>query len=104
MVLPYLKELYNNRKELNFILVNITNEEERLRDLKGKCDTNLEKDALDAIYKAGIRLPDEAQKTIYDNDVPVVKPDFFHNETGSKGLCVFVDGPDHEKESVKKRR
>lgn len=37
---------------------------------------------------------------VYDNDRTVVKPDFFYNDTGSRGLCVFVDGPDHEKESA----
>ncbi len=35
-----------------------------------------------------------------DKGAPVVKPDFFYIDIGSKGLCVFVDGPDHEKESV----
>ena len=47
-------------------------------------------------------MPNEAQKQIYDNDAPVVKPDFFYEELGSKGLCVFVDGPDHDNESTKK--
>ena len=64
---------------------------------------------IEAIFKAGIRLPDEVQKQIYDNDIPIVKPDFFYKDPGSKGICVFVDGPDHERESIrlddkKKRR
>jgi superfamily II DNA/RNA helicase len=100
LALPYLKELYDKRKELVFIPVNVANNEEKLESLKEKCDTNLEKEVLDAIYKSGLKLPDDAQKVVYDGNNPVVKPDFFYESLGSKGLCVFVDGPDHEKESV----
>ena len=102
LALPYLKELYDKRKELVFMPVNVVSNEGKLESLKEKCDTNLEKEVLDAIYKSGLKLPDDAQIVICDGDNPVVKPDFLYESLGSKGLCVFVDGPDHEKKSVKK--
>jgi len=102
LAIPYLKELYDKRKDLVFVPVNVVNNEEKLESLNEKCDTNLEKEVLAAIYKSGLKLPDDAQTVIYDDNKPVVKPDFFYESLGSKGLCVFVDGPDHEKESVKK--
>ena len=99
-VLPYLKDLYDNRENLSFGAGESTDIKKQLDDLKKKCQTNLERQVLDAIFKAGLRLPDVLQKVIYEGDAPVVKPDFFYEEQGSKGLCVFADGPDHEKESV----
>jgi len=99
-VLPYVKDLYDNKKDLVFSSINVVDDERKLKELRDRCQTGLEKEVLGAIYKAGIKLPDESQKVIYDNDNPVVKPDFFYHETGSKGLCVFADGPDHERESV----
>ena len=101
VILPYLKRMYDNKRNLEFIKVNINENPKRLDELKIKCDSKLEKDILDLIYKAGIKLPDDVQKIIYDNDVPKVKPDFFYKGLGSKGLCIFVDGPEHEKENTK---
>jgi hypothetical protein len=100
-ILPYLKRMYDNKQNLEFIKVNINENPERLDELKIKCGSKLEKNILDLIYKAGIKLPDDVQKLIYDNDVPKVKPDFFYKGLGSKGLCIFVDGPEHEKENTK---
>ena len=101
VILPYLKKMYDDKQNLEFIKVNINENPKRLDELKIKCDSKLEKDILDLIYKAGIKLPDNVQKIIYDNDVPKVKPDFFYKGLGSKGLCIFVDGPEHEKENTK---
>lgn len=100
IILPYLKRMYDNKQNLEFTKVNINKNPKRLDELKIKCDSELEKDILDLIYKVGIKLPDDVQIIIYDNDVPKVKPDFFYTELGSKGLCIFVDGHEHEKEGT----
>jgi len=100
VILPYLIKMYDNKQNLEFIKVNNNENPKRLDELKIKCDSKLEKDILDLIYKSGIKLPDDVQKIIYDGDAPKVKPDFFYEDLGSKGLCIFVDGPVHEKESA----
>ena len=44
------------------------------------------------IKARNIRLPDEGQKVIYDNDdVPVASADFYYNPK----IVVFVDGSPH---------
>ena len=101
VILPYLKKMFDNRQNLEFIKVNNNENPKRLDELKIKCDSKLEKDILDLIYKSGIKLPDDVQKVIYDGDAPKVKLDFFYEDLGSKGLCIFVDGPVHEEESTK---
>lgn len=101
VILPFLKNILDNKDELEFIKINIDNSSKRLGELKNKCSTNFERSILDVIFKAGLKLPDNAQKIIYDGDAPKVKPDFFYKELGSKGLCIFADGPEHEKEGVK---
>jgi len=68
-------------------------EEDRLQFLKEKCDSDFEKNVLDKIVESGIRLPDDAQKNVYDkNGNPVAKPDFIYKPN----VLVFVDGIDHE--------
>ncbi len=47
---------------------------------------------LKEIKARNIRLPDEGQKVIYDNDdVPVASADFYYNPK----IVVFVDGSPH---------
>ncbi|MBA3045306.1 MAG: DEAD/DEAH box helicase [Euryarchaeota archaeon] len=74
-------------------------EEDRFQELYDKCDSGFEKAVLNKIVEIGIRLPDDGQKIIYDSEsVPIAKPDFFYKPN----IAIFVDGPDHEKEHVKK--
>ncbi|OGS23329.1 MAG: hypothetical protein A2252_09615 [Elusimicrobia bacterium RIFOXYA2_FULL_39_19] len=103
-VVPLLQELWTNKDKIVLVAESGINSKDKLDALKDKSDTGLEKSVLDAIYKAGIRLPDVAQKVISDNSgVPKVKPDFYYDVLASgKGMCVFVDGPDHEKDYVEK--
>lgn len=65
-----------------------------------KCESELEKLVLTKILESNIRLPDEAQYPIQDNGVIVAKPDFAYIRDGTT-IAVFVDGPDHDKESKK---
>lgn len=100
----YLKNLYDNRNSIKFEVKGGNNRKEQLDNLKSKCDKSsggLEPQVLDAIYNAGLRLPDETQHQVCDNGIPKVKPDFFYsNIPGCKGVCVFVDGPVHDGASV----
>jgi hypothetical protein len=53
------------------------------------------------VREEGYPLPDEAQKTIYDGEEPVVEADSFHESAGRpQPIVVFVDGPDHQKEHI----
>lgn len=65
--------------------------EASLEELKAKCDSELEKKVLDKIVEHGIRLPNSAQKTIYEGPEPITKADFYYDPM----VCVFVDGPPH---------
>jgi len=99
LIIPFIKDFYDNCNSLNFSVLSNGNSAQ-LDVLLSKCDSELEKNVLQKIYDEGFKLPDEAQLTLYDGDKPVVKPDFFYKQ-GNKGICVFVDGPVHEKTSVK---
>jgi len=65
-------------------------------DLERKCESGLERQVLSEIKNCGYRLPDEAQKNISEGDEPITIADFFYKPN----ICVFVDGPDHEKDYV----
>jgi len=69
-------------------------------DLIDKCDSGFEKNVLKAIGDAELPLPDAAQKLIADGDIPIAKPDFAYTKNG-KAILIFVDGPDHDKDSIK---
>jgi len=56
--------------------------------------SNLERQFLDFLFKQGYRLPDTAQNRPVA-DVPV-QPDFYYERAGVPGVCVFVDGRDHD--------
>jgi hypothetical protein len=73
-------------------------DESNLEELKRRCDSDFERAVLDKIVEAGLRIPDKAQKILYKDGVPIAKPDFFYDPN----IAVFVDGPVHEKEYVKK--
>jgi hypothetical protein len=69
-------------------------------ELLEACESGFEREVLRIIQDEGFELPDEAQKTIYDGNEPVAKPDFFYERPG-RSIAVFVDGPAHEKDYVK---
>ncbi len=70
---------------------------DRLNNLKNKCDSELEKDVLDAIVKLKLPLPDKAQETFYLDGAPIAKADFFY----SPNKYIFVDGPPHTPENIR---
>lgn len=71
---------------------------DKIKGLKDKCDSELEKKVLDEIIRQKLPIPDEAQKIYYEGDIPITKADFFY----SPGTYVFVDGPPHAPEHVQK--
>lgn len=97
MIIPLVKEIKNsNLSKVSFD--KSFNIKKRIKELKEKCDSNLEKQVLDEIIKQKIRLPDEAQKLYTENDVPITKADFFYNPD----TYLFVDGPPHTPENVQR--
>jgi len=84
-------------KRLITLNINKTDDVDRFSELEKKCDSGFEIQVLHEIKKRGYRLPDEAQKIIHEGDEPITITDFFYNPN----ICVFVDGPDHEKDYVK---
>ena len=62
--------------------------------LRSLADSSLEREFLDFLHEGGFRLPDAAQ-TRPAPDV-YVQPDFIYERSGVPGICVFVDGPDHD--------
>ncbi|MBC8509108.1 MAG: DUF1998 domain-containing protein, partial [Chloroflexi bacterium] len=73
------------------------NDEEYFQALLEQCDSPLEKSVLQEIKNNKIRLPDEAQKLIYDDDgVPIASADFFYEPK----VIVFVDGSPHHLDYV----
>jgi hypothetical protein len=73
--------------------------EERFNELLKACESSFEREVLHTIRNQEFELPDQAQKTVYDGDEPVAKPDFFYKRTG-RSVAVFVDGPAHQKDYV----
>jgi hypothetical protein len=67
--------------------------------LLAKCESSLEEKVLEMIRDSGIRLPDEAQYLVHNNGDIIAKPDFAYVKDGLT-IVVFVDGPDHDKDSV----
>ncbi len=73
------------------------NEEDRFKYLLRKCESEFEKNVLESISEEGIPLPTEAQHTIWEKDEPISRVDFYYKPN----ICVFVDGPVHEKDYIK---
>lgn len=76
-------------------------DDERFNELLEACESSFERDVLHAIREGEFELPDSAQHVIYDGNEPVAKPDFFYEREG-RSVAVFVDGPYHQKDYVKK--
>ncbi len=75
------------------------NQKQKLEELLKACDSELERTVLQKIADEGLPLPDEAQHIIYDKDVRIAKPDFYYKQ---QNIALFVDGPAHEEDYVKK--
>lgn len=93
-VLPLLKEI----QKVTITHVVTPGREASYDDLRARCESGLERDVLARIRNEGLRLPDEAQKTIFSEDVPIAQADFFYRPN----LVVFVDGAPHLAEDVKR--
>ena len=98
LVLPLLKTL-NGAKVISGF-VDTASGKSRFDKLMKACGSNLEKTVLQKIKDLGLPLPTGSQKVISECEVPIAKPDFEYSREGSP-LLLFVDGPDHDKESVK---
>ena len=98
-IISFIKNIYNNKERIKFDVIYKENNQKRFDDLESQCESKDEKDVLMLIHSSHLPIPDEAQKTIYDGDVPIVELDFFYHQ-GTKGICIFVDGTDHEKDYV----
>lgn len=98
LVIPVLRELQNAR--IVPIRQIATNNEERYQELVQLCESSFEKEILDAIWDAQLPLPTHAQNIISEGDEPIAKPDFAYL-LGGRRILIFVDGPDHDKESIK---
>lgn len=57
----------------------------------------LEKKVLVVMKEMKIRMPEELHKIIFKDDDPIAEADLFYNPK----ICVFIDGPDHDKEHIK---
>ena len=95
LVLPLLRNLHR----APLIGVGVTSGDgDRYRELYEKCQSAFEEKVLKEIKKRGLRLPTDAQRTLYDKKgIPVASADFFYEP---KRLAVFVDGPPHNKDHV----
>jgi ATP-dependent helicase YprA (DUF1998 family) len=92
LVLPWLGSL----RMIEVIPLHVQ-DQGQLDSLFAACESNLEERVLDAMIERNLRLPDEAQKVIYDDEgVPIVRADFFYEPK----LVIFVDGPPHQRDDV----
>ena len=98
LVLPMLEILASATVESGF--VDTVSEESKFDMLIESCGSSYEKDVLRAIKKLGLPLPTHSQRVISKNGILIAKPDFEYSDSG-RSLLVFVDGPDHDKKSVK---
>jgi len=71
-------------------------QKQRFERLLSQCQSSFEREVLHAIRDAELRLPDEAQKTVYDGDESIATSDFFY----APRLLVFVDGSPHYRDYV----
>jgi very-short-patch-repair endonuclease len=89
LVLPWLQSLGK-------LSVEPVVSEDRFEALAAQCESELEREVLEAIRERGLALPDEAQRTIYDGDVPLTIADYFYEPR----IVVFVDGSPHHRAYV----
>jgi len=65
-------------------------------ELEAQCQSDFEREVLAAIRDQGLPLPDEAQKTVYEDDEPIATADFFYEPK----IPVFVDGSPHYRDYI----
>lgn len=92
LVLPFLRSL----EGLTIEPVEMTPGGPTLEQLEAQCQSDFEREVLHAIANAGLPLPDEAQKTIYEEDEPIAIADFYYEPR----VLVFVDGSPHYRDYV----
>ena len=95
LVLPFLRSL--EQSELRPSSGPRLND--RLSELLKTCGSGFEKEILLRLVKDNLPLPDSGQFVIYEGDRKVAKPDFYYKQ---KNIAVFVDGPPHDKDYVRK--
>lgn len=59
--------------------------------------SSLEKTVLRLIKEQGIKLPIEMHKVVSKDGEPIAEADLYYEPK----ICVFIDGPDHDKEHIK---
>jgi ATP-dependent helicase YprA (DUF1998 family) len=91
LVLPFLRSL--DRLTVERVE---TSTGPTLSELESECQSDLERQVLRVIHDRRLRLPDEAQKTLYDGDEPIATVDFFY----APRILVFVDGSPHYRDYV----
>jgi hypothetical protein len=92
LALPLLRSL----EDLSVERVQRATDGPSLAELEAQCQSELERRVLRAIHDRGLRLPDEAQSTLYDGDQPIAIADFFY----APRIVVFVDGSPHHQDYV----
>jgi hypothetical protein len=58
--------------------------------------TSLETEVLKRLKEQKVRIPSDIHKVISKDGEPIAEADFYYNPK----ICVFIDGPDHDKEHV----
>jgi len=95
LALPTLKKL----ETVEVTSQTPSNQQDKLEELLKTCDSELERTVLKKITAEGLPLPDKGQQIIYDGDVRIAKPDFYYKK---EKITLFVDGPTHDEDYVKK--
>jgi hypothetical protein len=91
LVLPWLQTLEG-------LTVELEASEDQFEALAARCQSELERQVLQAIAERGLRLPDAAQEMLYDSDgSPLAVADFAYPD---KRIVVFVDGSPHHRDYV----
>jgi hypothetical protein len=99
LVLPLLRTLLT--AEINVVPDSSPLAKKHYEALVSTCESSLEKQILDVIYKAGLPLPDCGQKIIAEGDEIIARVDFAYSK-GGHSIVIFVDGPDHDRKSQKR--
>ncbi len=59
--------------------------------------TTLETEVLKRLKEQKVRIPSDIHKVISKDGEPIAEADFYYDPK----VCVFIDGPDHDKEHIK---
>jgi ATP-dependent helicase YprA (DUF1998 family) len=62
-----------------------------------KAVSSLEKSVLQLIKGSSLKLPNEMHKIVVKDGEPIAESDLYYEPK----ICVFIDGPDHDKEHIK---